>query len=108
MAVGVIATHNDVFFAAPRTRFIPGITGLSRQGFGELKGREGSFVHVGIELAREKDFSVTLTQADFAKNLELLPTSPELLAGRKNSLSMDDAKLRQCTSGELRWVSTVS
>ena len=38
----------------------------------------GSRVHVGAELAQEKDFFVTLTLADFTKNLKLLPTPPEL------------------------------
>ena len=63
---------------------------------------------MGMELARESDFSVTLTQADFAKNLKLLPTPPELWAGRKETLSMDYIKLRQCKLGELFWVATVS
>ena len=41
---------------------------------------------MGAELARRKDFSATLTQADFAKNLKLLPTAPALLAGRMGAL----------------------
>ena len=37
-----------------------------------------------MELAQGEDFSVTLPREPFAKNLKLLPTSPALLAGRKN------------------------
>ena len=73
-----------------------------------MEVQEGSRVHVGVELAQEKDFSVTLTQADFTKNLKLLPTSPASRAGRKEPLSMDYIKLRQCKLGELFWVAAVS
>ena len=55
----------------------------------------GSFVNVGMELAQEKDFSLTSTKADFAKNLKLFPTPPSFWAGRKEPLSMDYIKLRQ-------------
>ena len=52
------------------------------------RGRRGAWEarRVGAELARRKDFSATLTQADFAKNLKLLPTAPALLAGRMGAL----------------------
>ena len=63
---------------------------------------------MGMELAQETDFSATSTQGDFTKNLKLLPTSPELRAGRKNPLSKDYSKLRQCKLGELRRVAAVS
>ena len=76
--------------------------------FGKLEVQEGSFVHVGMELAHEKDFSATLTEADFAKNVKLLPTSPEPWAGRREPSSLDHIKLRQCKLGELCWVATVS
>ena len=65
-------------------------------------------MHVGMKLAQERDFSATLTQADFSKSAKLLPTPPSLCAGGKEALSMDFAKLRQCKLGELRWVATVS
>ena len=64
-------------------------------------------MHVGMEVAQVKDFPATSTQEDFTKNLKLLPTSPELRAGRKNPLSMDYIKLRPCKLGELRWVAAV-
>ena len=51
---------------------------------------------------------MTLTQEDFTKNLNLLPTSPEFAAGREETLSSDEIKLRQCALGELRRVATVS
>ena len=73
-----------------------------------MKVQEGSFVHVGMELAQEKDSSVTLTQEDFTRNLTPLPTRPALWAGRKKPLATDYIKLRQCKLGELRWVATVS
>ena len=62
----------------------------------------------GMELAQEKDFSVTLTREDFAKNSKPLPTSSDLRAGRKNPRSMDGTKLRRRNLGELRWTATVS
>ena len=69
---------------------------------GTLGVQEGSFAHVGMEPAQEKDFSVTLTRADFAKNLKLLPTSPPLWAGRGDPLSIDYIKLGQRKSGDVR------
>ena len=61
-----------------------------------------------MDLVQEKDFSVTSSLGSFARNLKLLPTSPALWAGRTNSLSADDAKLRQCLLIDLRWVASVS
>ena len=41
-------------------------------------------------------------------NLKLLPASPALSAGRRDPLSRDYAKLRQCKLGEWCWVAAVS
>ena len=78
------------------------------KSFGKLEVQEGSFVHVGMELAQEKDPSATSTRADFTKHMELLPTPPSLWARGKELLSRDYVKLRQCKLGELRRVATVS
>ena len=51
---------------------------------------------------------MTLTQADFTKNLIPLPTSPELWAGRKEPSSADYIKLRQRKTREWRWAAAVS
>ena len=64
-------------------------------------------VRVGVALAQEKDFSATLTQEYFTRNLEPLPAPPELWAGRKWPLSLDEIKLRPRKLGELCWVATV-
>ena len=61
-----------------------------------------------MELPQEKDFPATLTQEDFTGNLEPFPKSPELRAGRKNPLAMDETKLLPCKLGELRSAAAVS
>ena len=53
-----------------------------------------------MELAREADFFATFTREDCTKNLEFLPASPGVRAGRKQPLSLDVAKMGQRTSGE--------
>ena len=66
---------------------------------------------MGMELAQGDDFSVTATsmpQGDFTKNLKYPPTSPSLWAVRKESMSMDGAKMRRCKLGVLRWVAAAS
>ena len=73
-----------------------------------MAAQEGKLVHVGMEFAQEKDLSATLTRVDFGKNVRLLPTSLELWADRKETLSMEYIKLRQCKMGELRGIATVS
>ena len=57
-------------------------------------------MQVGMGLAQGKDFCVTLTLEDFAKNLKSLLTSPELWAGRKEPASLDETRMRQCKVGE--------
>ena len=61
-----------------------------------------------MKVAQGKDVSATLTQEDFSENLQRLPTSPERWAGRKNPLSTDGVKFRQCKLGELCWVAAAS
>ena len=48
-----------------------------------LRAQEKSIVHADMELDLEKDSPVTPTQKDFTKSPKPLPTSPGLLAGRK-------------------------
>ena len=76
--------------------------------FGRPTAQENSIGDVGMELALENDYSVTLTQEDFPGNLKPLSTSPELRAGSKDPLSSDEIRLRQCKLGELCWVAAVS
>ena len=64
-------------------------------------------MRVGMELEQAANFPATLTQADFAKNLQPLGTSPELRAARQKLLSPEDVKLRQCKLGEPCWLATV-
>ena len=47
-----------------------------------------------MELARENDFSATLTQDAFATHVYFRRTPPKLRAGRKEFLSMDETKMR--------------
>ena len=107
-AVGAIVTHIDDILGCGEGDLHGNVQDFSEKRYGESEVHVGSFVHVGMELAHEQDFSVTLTQADLTKNVELLPTSPELWAGRKNALSMEYIKLHQNKLGELRWAATVS
>ena len=65
-------------------------------------------MHVGGELAQKDDFSATLTRGDFAENLKSLPASLKFRPGNRGPLSGDGAKMRQCKSGELRRLATVS
>ena len=78
---------------------LPDARKITGKRFGKLKVQEGSSVHVGMELAQEKDFPATLTQTDFTKNGKLLPSPPSLWAGRKEPFSTDYIKLRQCKLG---------
>ena len=45
---------------------------------GKLEVQEKSFVRLGVELVKKSDFTSTLTQGDFTKNIKFLPTSPQL------------------------------
>ena len=61
-AVGVFTTHIDDILGCGE----PGVMDKLRQflelRFGKLKVQEKQFVHVGMELAQDSSFSVTLTQ----------------------------------------------
>ena len=69
-AVGAITTHIDDLLGCGEDGLLVKVRGYSEKRFGKLEVQEGSCVHVGVELAQEKDFSVTLTQADFTKNMK--------------------------------------
>ena len=85
-----------------RTRYFSG------QRLGALKTQEYDSVHVGLELPQEADFSIELTQAEFATQLQPLETCPALWKARQRPLP-DDEKLKcQCKLGELCWLATVS
>ena len=76
--------------------------------FEGLKLQDASIVHVGMELAQDRAFSVMLTQRDFAKNLRPIPTFPKLWDARQKLLSPEDVHLRQRKLGEWCWLGTVS
>ena len=65
-------------------------------------------MNVGMELAQKADFSVDLTQAEFAQQLELLDAPPALWKRRRNPLTGKEKWLRQRKMGELRWLATAS
>ena len=106
--MGVITTHVDDISGRGEPDLLLEARGFSEKRFGELQAQEWSFVRAGMELDKEQDSPVALARKDFTKNLKLLLTFPALRAGRKELLSIDYIKLRQCKSGELRSIATVS
>ena len=82
-AAGAFATHIDDILGRGECDLLAKVRGSMGKRFGEMEVQEGSRVHVGMELAQGSDFSVTLTRAVFPKNVKLVPTSPELWAGRE-------------------------
>ena len=61
---------------------------------------------MGIELAQGHAFPATLTQNDFATNLQPSPTTPKLWAARQELLPPEDGHMCQCRPGEARWLAT--
>ena len=74
--MGATATHFDDILERGEPDLLSKARGSLETRFGKLKVQEGPVVRVGVGMAQEKDFSVTLAQEDFTKNLEVLPTSP--------------------------------
>ena len=68
--MGVFATHVYDMLGCGQPDVLLKIRGFSEQRFGAMKLQENSFVHVGVELNQEANFSATLTQADVTKNLQ--------------------------------------
>ena len=64
-AVGEIATHIADMLGRGEPGLLLKARDFSGKCPGELEAQEGSSVHVGMELAQEKDFSAKLTQEDF-------------------------------------------
>ena len=81
-AVGVITTHSGEILGCGEPSLFQKVREFPERRFGNLKAREGFCVHGGMELAKEKGLSATMTQGDFSQNLKLSPTSPPLRAGR--------------------------
>ena len=75
-AAGVFSSHIDGILGCGA----PGVLDRTRyyleQRFGPLKVQGNTFVHVCMELVQKADFSVTLAQAEFTRQLKLLDTSP--------------------------------
>ena len=107
-AVGVFATHIDGILGCGESDVLAKMRVLLERCFGGLKLQESSFDHVGMELAQDHTFSVTLTQGDFATDLQPFLTTPKLRAARQKLLSPEGGHMCQCKLGELRWLATVS
>ena len=100
-AAGVFSSHIDDILGCGA----PGVLDRARyyleQRFGPLKVQENFFAHVGMELAQKADFSVSLTQAEFARQLKFMGTSPELWKRRQHLLTDEEELLCQSKMGEL-------
>ena len=81
---------------------------FSEYRFGELEVQKKPFVHLGVKVLQEADFSEKPTQGEFAKNLTPLSTSPELWVSRQRPPASDEIKPRQCKLGGQCWLATVS
>ena len=77
-AAGVFTAHIDDIIGCGGPDVLSKILQFSERRFGELKLQESFFVHVGMDVPRKSDFSVTLTQDEIAKHLQPLPTSPQV------------------------------
>ena len=106
--MGVFSTHIDEILGCGAPGVLERTRHFLERRFGALKVQENAFVHVGMELAQRQDFSVTLTQADFTRQLQPLETSTALGTRRQRPLTDDERLLCQCKMGELCWLATVS
>ena len=102
----MFTTHIDDIFGRGEPDILAKMRFYSERRFWESKLRESSLVHGGMESAQDSDFSITLRQGEFAKNLQPLPTTPQLWAARQQLSSSNEIKLRQRKLGELRWLAT--
>ena len=107
-AVGVLSSHIDDILGCGAPGLLERTRHYLEQRFGALKAQGNNFVHVGMELVRQSDSSVTPMQAEFTSHLLFLDTSPALWERRQNPLSDEEKLLCQCKMGELRWLATVS
>ena len=92
VAVGIFSSHIDDILGCGAPGVLERTRHYLEQRFGALKVQGNNFVHVGMELVQQSDFSVTLTQAEFTSQLQFLDTSPALWKRRQNPLS-DAGKL---------------
>ena len=76
-AVGAFTAHIDDISGCGEPDVLTKARNFPEQRFGELHLQGQSFVYVGMGLAQDGAFSVTLTQGDFTKNLQPLGTSPQ-------------------------------
>ena len=107
-SVGVFLTLIDDILGRGESNVLAKMRIPPEHRYREFKLQESSFVHVGVALARGHTFSVTLTQSEFATNLQPVPTTPKLWAARQKHLPPEDVHMRQCKLGELHWLATVS
>ena len=84
-----------MIFGCGEPNELPKIRQFPEQRFGAMQLQENSFVRVGVELSQEANFSGTLTQEEFAKNLQPLGTSPEVWAARQK---LPSRRMRNCVS----------
>ena len=106
-AAGAFATHIDIL-GRGEPDGLAKMRSFPEQRFGELKSQEPSFVRVGMELAQGHVFSATLTQSDFTKTSQPIPTTPKPRATRQKLPFPEDVHLCRRKLGELRSLATVS
>ena len=94
-AAGALATHTGGILGCGYRDILLKTRAFLEARSGSSKVQEKSPVHVGMELTRENNFSVTLTQGHFTKNRKRIPTSPELRAARQKLSPAEEIKIRQ-------------
>ena len=107
-AAGISSSHIDYILGCVASGVLDPTRHFPEQRFSPLEVLGNTFVHVGMELLQKADFSVTLTQAEVARQSELLDSSSAFWKRRQRPLSDEEKLLRQCKMGELRWLATVS
>ena len=74
-AAGSFSTHIDDILGRGAPSVLERTRRYLEHRFGALRAQGRHFVHVGMELTQLPDFSVTLTQKEFASRLQPLETS---------------------------------
>ena len=106
-AVGAVAAHIDDALGCGEL----GVLGRTNQfldtWFGKSKPQESAFVHVGMEMSPEKDYSARLTQAGVTSKLAPTETPSAPWAAGQELLPPGDVPRCQCELEKLCWLASL-
>ena len=105
---GIMSTHVDDFLLTGSPSCMEAVDFMLTSRFDRLETKLSPFVHCGVRICQQPNFSVSADQEDYLRGLKAIPTTSEDWSRRQEDLPEDLPPPLRALLGQLSYAATCS